>query len=58
MMFGPTAKNRTNTSRISAVRPFHAPAALANGKYSPVSLAVDRWLSGSLEAVWTISGKD
>ena len=58
MMFGPTAETRTSTSRISAVRQFHAPAPLANGKYSPVSLAVERWLSGSLEAVWSISGRN
>ena len=57
MMFGPRAETRTSTSRISAVRPLQAPAALDNGKYSPVCLAVERWLSGSLEAVWTISGR-
>jgi hypothetical protein len=35
-----------------------APAALATGKYSPVSLAVERWLSGSTQAVWTLSRRD
>jgi hypothetical protein len=48
MMFGPRVETRTSTSLISAIRPFHAPAALANGKNSPVHLTVERWLSGSL----------
>jgi len=58
MVFGATAGTRTSNSRTSAVRPFHAPAALANGKYFPVRLAVERWQSVSLEAVWTICGRD
>ena len=35
-----------------------APANLATRKYSPVSLAVERRLSGSPEAVWTICRRD
>ena len=32
-----------------------APATLATGKYSLVVLAIESWLSGSTEAVWTSS---
>jgi len=35
-----------------------APAPLAAGKYSPVGLNVEMWLSGSTEAVWTFSKRD
>jgi hypothetical protein len=35
-----------------------AKAALASGKYYPVGLVVERRLSGTTEAVWTLSGRD
>jgi uncharacterized membrane protein YuzA (DUF378 family) len=35
-----------------------APATLATRKYSPVGLAVDKWLSGPTEAVWAQSTRD
>ena len=35
-----------------------APATLATEKCCPVGLAVERWLSGSTEAVWTLSRSD
>jgi hypothetical protein len=35
-----------------------APITFASGKYSPVGLVVERWLSGPTEAVWTLSRRN
>jgi len=35
-----------------------SPAALANGKYSPLGLAVERQIRGSTDAVWKLCGRD
>ena len=34
-----------------------ASAAVATGKYSPVDLAIERWLRGSTEAAWRSPGR-
>jgi hypothetical protein len=39
----------------SQIRP---PSNLDTGKYSPVALAVERWLSVSTESVWAFCGRD
>jgi hypothetical protein len=35
-----------------------SPANLGPGKYSPVALGVEGWLSGSTESVWPFCGRD